>query len=375
MAEELLEKFSEEEEDDDSCELFVSMNDRTSAAVQYLVGLKGVISEQLPNMPRSYITRVIMDRKHRAVCATKRGRVIGGCVFRPFFDQGFCEIVFLAITEVEKRRSYGSRVMGFMKEYVKQFNMKYFLTFADNLAIKFFKKHGFVERNKTGADPFRGFYKEYVESTLMECSIDYSVDYLAVSQEPTVEKPKNSVTGEPENETLSNEMLLDLPVFEGIPEFKDPLVSKVSVRDIPGVLEGHLKAISKTSDLQAKLGYVLKKMTGMKDIWPFRKPVRREDVPDYFNYVQKPMALSIIKEKYAAREYTTKQEFIDDFQLLISNCRKYNRPETVYCKCAAAVEARFNSLMNRLGKWESHLDQIRTTIEEFKHNETGPLKE
>jgi len=57
-------------------------------------------------MPRPYIVRLIMDRVHEAMVILKRrpngkSYVLGGCVFRPFYQQKFAEIVFLAITTSE----------------------------------------------------------------------------------------------------------------------------------------------------------------------------------------------------------------------------------------------------------------------------------
>lgn len=53
-----------------------------------LVSLKNTISKQLPNMPREYIARLVMDRRHRS-CAivAKNGTVLGGITYRPFHAQ------------------------------------------------------------------------------------------------------------------------------------------------------------------------------------------------------------------------------------------------------------------------------------------------
>jgi len=53
-----------------------------------LVSLKNTISKQLPNMPKEYIARLVMDRRHRS-CAivAKNGTVLGGITYRPFHAQ------------------------------------------------------------------------------------------------------------------------------------------------------------------------------------------------------------------------------------------------------------------------------------------------
>ena len=53
-----------------------------------LISLKNTISKQLPNMPKEYIARLVMDRRHRS-CAivAKSGTVLGGITYRPFHAQ------------------------------------------------------------------------------------------------------------------------------------------------------------------------------------------------------------------------------------------------------------------------------------------------
>lgn len=40
--------------------------------------------------------------------------------------------------------------------------------------------------------------------------------------------------------------------------------------------------------------------------------------------LQEPMDLMTIEEKLESKEYGSKQEFLDDFQLIFDNCRVYN---------------------------------------------------
>lgn len=83
-----------------------SCSDGTEQNLKWLIGFKSVISEQLPNMPKEYIVRVVLDRNHRSIVIVKKDKVIGGICFRPFHSQGFAEIVFLAITESEKHKVF-----------------------------------------------------------------------------------------------------------------------------------------------------------------------------------------------------------------------------------------------------------------------------
>ena len=105
-----------------------------------LVSLKNIFAFQLPKMPKKYISRLVLDRNHRSLCLMKklptgRHKVIGGICFRPFYSQGFAEIVFLAVISDQQVRGYGTRLMNQLKEHVKPEGIEYFLTYADNYAI------------------------------------------------------------------------------------------------------------------------------------------------------------------------------------------------------------------------------------------------
>jgi histone acetyltransferase len=45
--------------------------------------------------------------------------IIGGCVFRPFYNQRFAEIVFLAITTSEQAKGMGTRLMNKLKAHAQ----------------------------------------------------------------------------------------------------------------------------------------------------------------------------------------------------------------------------------------------------------------
>lgn len=115
-------------------------NNREPDTLIKLLTLKSIFSRQLPKMPREYITRLTLDRHHYSFCLLKKERVIGGVCFRPFSQNKFAEIVFLAVTSTEQVKGYGTRLMNHLKEFVKKRGIEYFLTYADNYAVGYFKK-------------------------------------------------------------------------------------------------------------------------------------------------------------------------------------------------------------------------------------------
>lgn len=67
-------------------------------------------------MPREYIARLVLDRRHRSVAIVRQKRnVVGGITYRPFHQQGFGEIAFCAVTANEQVKGFGTRLMNFTK--------------------------------------------------------------------------------------------------------------------------------------------------------------------------------------------------------------------------------------------------------------------
>ncbi|MBE7180142.1 MAG: hypothetical protein INR71_02855, partial [Terriglobus roseus] len=59
----------------------------------------------------------------------------------------------------------------------------------------------------------------------------------------------------------------------------------------------------------------------------FHRKVNKRVLPDYYNVIKEPMALSTIKAKVNAKEYKTFVEFVRDFALIPYNAQVYNRPD------------------------------------------------
>ena len=90
-------------------------------------------------MPKDYITRLVVDRNHRTLVIKKLQSVVGGICFRPF-ENGFIEIAFCAVTADEQVKGYGTHLMNHLKNAMQKERIFYFLTYADNNAIGYFKK-------------------------------------------------------------------------------------------------------------------------------------------------------------------------------------------------------------------------------------------
>ncbi|KAH6897911.1 SAGA complex protein [Coprinopsis sp. MPI-PUGE-AT-0042] len=64
-----------------------------------------------------------------------------------------------------------------------------------------------------------------------------------------------------------------------------------------------------------------------RDAEAFLKPVSRQEVPDYYDYITQPMDLATMARKVKNKQYKSKREFKDDLDLIWSNCYKYNAAE------------------------------------------------
>uniref|UniRef100_A0A5F8H370 Bromodomain adjacent to zinc finger domain protein 1A n=1 Tax=Monodelphis domestica TaxID=13616 RepID=A0A5F8H370_MONDO len=85
------------------------------------------------------------------------------------------------------------------------------------------------------------------------------------------------------------------------------------------------------------------------DSWPFLKLVSKIQVPDYYDIIKKPIALNIIREKVNKCEYKLASEFIEDIELMFSNCFEYNPRNTSEAKAGTRLQAFFHIQAQKLG--------------------------
>lgn len=346
---------AKKEEDKGIVDFEVVWNDNKPDNLQTLADVKNIFSFQLPKMPKEYISRLVYNRNHRSLCIMKdegkaRKKVIGGICFRPFHSQKFAEIVFCAITSDEQVKGYGTRIMNHLKEHVKQEGIEYFLTYADNYAIGYFKKQGFSRQISMDREQWFGFIKDYDGGTLMECRINCKVNYLNI---PGMIKAQRESVYE-KIKTVSNSH----SVYNGLTAFQEGLPS-IDIQFIPGVKEAGWKATTRSTrlhfdnrpsplkELTAKLHQILKNLKKLKDAWPFLHKIDGTIVRDYYDVIKEPMDFGTMEERLNTYYYKTVEMFTYDFMLVVDNCRTYNDKGTNYYQSADKTEALFHELMKR----------------------------
>ncbi|XP_042048520.1 histone acetyltransferase GCN5-like [Salvia splendens] len=344
------------EEEAGNLNFVCASNDGVDEHMIWLIGLKNIFARQLPNMPREYIVRLLMDRNHKSVMVIRRNTVVGGITYRPYISQNFGEIAFCAIAADEQVKGYGTRLMNHLKQHAREMDgLTHFLTYADNNAVGYFVKQGFTKEIYLDKERWQGYIKDYDGGILMECHIDPKLPYTDLS---TMIRRQRQAIDEKIRE-LSNCHI----VYPGIDFQKKEagIPKRPNNIDIPGLREagwtpdqyGHsqFKPINLSTDvtshqkqLTAFMRSLIKAMHDHPDAWPFKEPVDARDVPDYYNIIKDPMDLKTMSKRVESEQYyVTLEMFVADVRRMFSNARTYNSPETIYYKCSTRLEAHFTN--------------------------------
>ena len=94
---------------------------------------------------------------------------------------------------------------------------------------------------------------------------------------------------------------------------------------------------------------ILTELQNHASSWPFREPVNTAEVTDYLSVIKEPMDLRTMDGKLEKDSYKEIDEFINDFDLIIKNCRAYNSENTPYCKCSKNLDTFFKQKMKEKG--------------------------
>lgn len=187
--------------EDDNFTFEFIYNDQSEAHWIALCDLKQIFAACLPRMGSRYVTRHVFDEHHRLLCCRSKSKsttgsmphtskllenfpvdrpIIGGICIRPFYEQKFGEVVFLAVHNQYQHKSVGRKIMRVMKAAAVAEGLSHFYTYADNQAIGFFQKMGFSAKKSQmgGNEAFWNYIKHYTGSELMECRLYDKVDYV-----------------------------------------------------------------------------------------------------------------------------------------------------------------------------------------------------
>ena len=128
-------------------------NDGRPESLTKLIGLKSLFAKQLPKMPKEYIVRLVLDRRHKSLAILSQDpkhkggdeEIIGGICYRAYPEMRFAEIAFCAVSASQQVKGYGTKLMNLLKRQAVLEGLEYFITYADNYAVGYFKKQGFTK--------------------------------------------------------------------------------------------------------------------------------------------------------------------------------------------------------------------------------------
>jgi len=314
-------------------------NDDTPENLILLIHVRNIFCRQLPKMPKEYITRLVLDKHHRSLLLIKHDKVVGGICFHSFHDEGFVEIAFLAITATEQVKGYGTHLMNHFKSKMQEEKLCFFVTYADNFAIGYFKKQGFTKYVTMERERWAGLIKDYDGGTLMECHMHPTIDFLKLRE--NIKKQRACIYQKVKENSRSH-ILRD-----GISAFKKGRTRRLDISEIPGIDECRTPAEVKqefpkpeqVKQNQALFQKIINAMLQLPDIWPFEHPVTPEEAPDYFDVVKDPIDLEGIQKRLnTGQYYITEHIFFADIRRMLDNCKLYNKEDTPYYRCAANVQ-------------------------------------
>ncbi|RKP34928.1 hypothetical protein BJ085DRAFT_22556 [Dimargaris cristalligena] len=351
----------------------VVANDGSRESNILMTGLKNIFQKQLPKMPKEYIARLVYDKNHNSMAIIKKDyHVVGGITFRLFGHRQFAEIVFCAISSSDQVQGYGSHLMNHLKDYMLECtDARYFLTYADNYAIGYFKKQGFTKEITLDKSVWMGYIKDYEGGTLMQCTMIPRIRYLQLVH--TLEVQKRAIQQKIKQMSSSHIVYPGLTCFKNPPTLhshpekgqKQPPRSSTPSSSITMTVGGRVAMIDPysirgikesgwTREMDAELRKpaannrmaiqrrIVTELQSHNQSWSFMHPVNADEVPDYYTVIKEPMDLTTLESNVEAEMYPTMEEFSKDVRKVFRNCKSYNAENTIYYKCAVKLEKFFD---------------------------------
>jgi histone acetyltransferase len=251
--------------------------------------------------------------------------------------------------------------MNLLKQHAVTEGVEYFITYADNYAIGYFKKQGFTKAISMPKGRFHGLIKDYDGGTMMECYIHPSIDFTRIPE--MIEAQRNFILKRIETVAKSHKV-----VYPPLPKGFRPSLDSVSRANeaaaramaIPGVAEagwtmadllvstgGAKDADKQKNALKSELMALARKTEEQQFAWPFREPVDTAEVKDYLEIIKDPIDLSTIEKRIRKGDwYKSKQMLYVDLQRMASNCKMYNDSSSPYYECAVSLEKFLSNLFH-----------------------------
>jgi histone acetyltransferase len=341
----------------------IVINDGKRENLIRLIGLKSLFARQLPKMPKEYIARLVFDRRHKSLAILSNDpskkecddEIIGGICYRAYPDMRFAEIAFCAVSASQQVKGYGTKLMNLLKMHAVTEGIEYFITYADNYAIGYFKKQGFTKAISMPKGRYQGLIKDYDGGTIMECYVHPSIDFTRVPE--IIHAQREFILQRIRAGTSKSDKVIYPPLppnFYAGQDVKSRAEKGAAERAlaIPGVAEAgwtmaDLMASTrdaKDSDkkkhqLKSDLLALVSKVQDQQYSWCFRDPVDTNEVKDYLDVVSDPIDLKTMEKRIRRGDwYKTKHMLFSDMMKMVNNCKLYNGEGNTYYECAVSLE-------------------------------------
>ncbi|XP_012946001.1 LOW QUALITY PROTEIN: transcription initiation factor TFIID subunit 1 [Aplysia californica] len=114
---------------------------------------------------------------------------------------------------------------------------------------------------------------------------------------------------------------------------------------------------------QVALSYIFEKiaqnMKALENSWPFHAPVSKKTVKDYYSVIKKPMDLSTLLKNVQSHKYQTRDQFVEDGELLYTNSLQYNGADSPLTNTARRL---MEVMKEELNENEDHIAQLENDI-------------
>ncbi|XP_060095319.1 peregrin isoform X5 [Heteronotia binoei] len=80
---------------------------------------------------------------------------------------------------------------------------------------------------------------------------------------------------------------------------------------------------------------------------PLSEVTELYEVPDYLDHIKKPMDFYTMKQKLEGYRYLNLDEFEEDFNLIVSNCLKYNAKDTIFYRAAVRLREQGGAVLRQ----------------------------
>jgi histone acetyltransferase len=264
----------------------------------------------------------------------------------------FAEIAFCAVNASHQVKGYGTKLMNLVKKEGARTGIEYFITYADNYAIGYFKKQGFTKSIAMPKGRYQGLIKDYDGGTMMECYVHPSIDFTRIPE--MLAAQREFILSRIRLKAQSTKVYPPLPKdwepnLEGVSRANESAARALAV---PGMVEagwtmsdllaatGQGKDIDRAKNaLKSELLSVVRKVEEQQFSWPFREPVDTNEVKDYLEVIKEPIDLSTIDKRIRKGDhYKSKKMLYADLMLMVNNCKLYNDEASTYVQCAVNLE-------------------------------------